>query len=148
MNSLFAFNLGNDVDIRIPGFQQAPDGDHVRRLAHEGSSDKVNLVIDPEVDIGNVLVGHRRQVQVHPRQADPFLVGQFTTIHHLAQDIPVADFQHLEPDIAIVQKNAIARQHGLRQAFVGDGDPALVTLDLLGSQSHPGAIPKVDPASL
>jgi hypothetical protein len=78
--------------------------------------------------VGAVLLGERRQVDLHARQVDVAARSELTGREHAAADVGVVFFQHLEADEAVVDEDGVADLDVVDEVLVIDVDRA----DFLG----------------
>ena len=103
--------------------------------ASEGSGDEVDVLRQTELDVLAVLVGDKLHVELDARNIDGLAVGERAAVERLADDVgAVNDLQYLESNETVVDQDAGARLNVVRQAFVGDGNDGVVTLDIAGGQ--------------
>ena len=101
----------------------------------EGSSDKVDVLRQTELNILTVLIGNELHVQLDARYVDGLAVGERAAVERLAHNVgAVLDLLNLECNQTVIDQDAGARLNVVRQAFVGDGNDGVVTLDIAGGQ--------------
>ena len=101
----------------------------------EGSSDKVDVLRQTELNILTVLIGNELHVQLDARYVDGLAVGERAAVERLAHNVgAILDLLDLECNQTVVDQDAGARLNVIRQAFISDGNDGVVTLDITGGQ--------------
>ena len=87
----------------------------------EGSSDKVDVLRQTELNILTVLIGNELHVQLDARYVDGLAVGERAAVERLAHNVG-AVLNLLDLECRQIVEDAGARLNVVRQAFVGNGD--------------------------
>ena len=138
LNTLHVLDLGDDLHVLLTVLlQDGLDVQNVLTVAGEGSGNEVDALLQTEDDVGAVLLGDEGHVQLDAGDVDRLAVGQRAAVERLADDIgAVLDLEHLKRDQAVVDQDAGADRNVVRQALIGDGDDALIALDVAGGQGE------------
>ena len=143
VHTLPVFDLGNDTDVlTAPLIQLRSDIQHILSPADKGGRDKVKVMLGGKAQVGAVLFGKGRQLDLGVGNVDGLIVGKGTTRDHQAVDL--LSLNRLYPQLhqAVVNKDAGAGGDLVVQVLIGDRDPGLISLPLPGGQGKALALGK------
>src|SRR5580658_459075 len=92
------FELGDDRNVSTMSANELLHLAKVGGGAHKRQRDHVHPVLEAELQISPVFVGHGGNRQPHPREVDALMLAERAAIDHLALDIVAAYTLHLELD--------------------------------------------------
>ena len=146
VDALHVLDLGDDLHVLLAVLlEDVLDVEDVLLGAGKGGGDEVDALLQAEDDVGAVLVRDEGHVELDAGDVDGLAVGERAGVERAADDVgAVLDLLHLEGDEAVVDEDAGAGLYVVRQAGVGDGDDALVALDVAGGQGKGLAVLDLD----
>ncbi|KAI7180396.1 Pyruvate [Hortaea werneckii] len=128
VNTLLVLDLGNDLDVLALLAEDLTDGQDVLLATNEGGEDHVHVVLDTEAQVGPVLLGQRRQVDVGLGEVDTLLAADLAVVDGTAlQGLLVGHLEHLEGEDAVVDVDGPARSNDLGDVLVVDVHVLVVT---------------------
>ena len=108
----------------------------VGRRPHERQRDQVDTQPQRELEVLDVLVGHRRHRHVHAGQRQTLVVGDRAALgdraHHVVSVDPFDDQHHL----AVVDEQAVPRRGVVGELLVRGGHPVVGALAVLDGDAH------------
>ncbi|KAI0558421.1 pyruvate kinase [Gracilaria domingensis] len=139
--AFLVLDLGHDLDGGAAvGAQKVANADDVRGLSDEGGGDHVDLLLASKLEIGLVLVGEGRQVDLGARQIDAFGLAQHAVIVDAAGDLVRGGVgaHDGERDEAVVDEDLGALVDGGGHAVVRVADRVRVADVRKVGQQHDG----------
>ena len=125
LDRLRLLDLRDHRDVRAAGAHPALDRRQVLGAAHERDREQVDVVLDREVDPGEVLAPGGRQPDLRAREIEPLVGGDATADLDRAADLVVAGLQHAQADAPVGEVDEAVLGHRLGEAVVGDREPLL-----------------------
>ena len=138
-------DLGDDIDLLAAVFpEEVLHILHILTGGHKGGGHEVHIVPDAEEQVRLVLLaeegaGHEPVGEVH---ALP--VGQVAAGQDLTDRVAALQGRDLEHHKAVVHQDPVPYGQVLNEALIGDGDPGLVALHILGGEGEGVAVVQVD----
>jgi hypothetical protein len=121
VNSLLVLNLGNDLDVLALLAEDLADSSYVAAAADERGEDHVDTVLDTKLEIGLVLLGQRREIDVGLGQVDTLLGGDLAVVDALAlEGLLVDDLEDLEGQNTVIDVDSAADLNDLGDVLVVD----------------------------
>ena len=143
VNSLLVLNLGNDLDVLALLAEDLTDSGDVAAAADERGKDHVDAVLDTELEIGLVLLGQRRQINVGLGQVDTLLGGDLAVVDTLdLEGLLVNNLKNLERQNTVVDVDCAASLDDLGDVLVVDVHVLVVgggSVLLIGGDVQDGA---------
>ncbi len=117
-------DLGDDLHAGVVPAEKFTELLDVGRFTHERHGDEVDAGFEADERVAAVLVGKRRQVDLHAGQIDVPARGELAGREHFATDVAVVALQHLEPQQAAIHEDDVADLDVVDQILVVDVDGA------------------------
>ena len=95
---------------------------HVVCGADKRSCDKINALLDAELDVRLVLVAQIRNGQMYIRNIDALVIGNGTVVEYAAQNILLLRLLYAQFNQTVINQDAGACLHVLIQIWIGDGN--------------------------
>ena len=108
----------------------------VGRRAHKRQGDQVHAQVQCELQIGNVLLGQRRNRDCHARHRQPFVVADGSALGDGAHHVGSVDVLNDQSDLAVVDQQSVTGSSVARQLLVGGGDPIVGAFALLDGDAN------------
>lgn len=119
VDTLLVLNLGNDLDLLALLTQNLTDVADVATAADERSEDHVDLVLNTELEIGNILLGKGGEVNVSAGQVNTLAGGDVAVVQAADADgLVVYDFEDLEGKDTVINIDELARRDHLGDVLV------------------------------
>ncbi len=107
-------------------FCEAPEHRlEVRRVTNEAHGDQVDVLLDGEVDPGQVLLADARRGGVDAGEVDSLVGGDGAARLHAGEDVAVAGFPHAQPDRAVREVDRVPARHRCGQPRPSDAERVL-----------------------
>ena len=136
VDGLWLLQLGDDRHAAADLVHDLVNELDVRRGAHEGQRDEVHAHLQGEAEVLAVLLAERRHRDVHPWQGHALVIGDRAALDDLADHVVILDSLADQRDLAVVDKQAVARLRVPGQALVGGGDAVVGALDVLHGDAN------------
>lgn len=121
VDTLLVLNLGDDLDVLAVLAEALADGQDVLAGADEGSEDHVDAVLDTEPQIGLVLLGESRKVDISAGKVDTLLGGDLAVVDGAAlEGLLVDNLEDLEGEDTVVDVDDTALLDDLCDVLVVD----------------------------
>jgi hypothetical protein len=121
VHTLLVLNLGNNLDVLAILTEDLANGEDVLRATDERGEDHVDLVLDTETEIGLVLLGESRKVNIGLGKVDTLLGGDLAIVDSPAADgLLVDDVEDLEGEDTVVNVDCAALLNDLGDVLVVD----------------------------
>ncbi|MNN34519.1 hypothetical protein D3C81_1483270 [compost metagenome] len=114
--------------------QQLTNFKHVARFTNEGSGNKIDALLDPELDVVSVFLGDAWQGNVYAWNVNAFFALNGTAIDDTAFDFRTLNLDDRQTNQTVVNQNRRTDFHVSRKLFVRNGDPFLVAENFFGRQ--------------
>ena len=135
--ALAVFYLGNNLDkVALALVQHAAYLQHVGGAAHERGGDEIEPLLYAEADVVLILRRHIRHRKVHVRHVHALMVRHGAVVLYSAHNVAAVDVLHRQGDKPVVQQDARAGAHILRQLFIGDGADILIAHHFAGGEGE------------
>lgn len=119
VDSLLVLDLGDDLDLLAVRAKALTDGLDVVAGTDERGKDHVDLVLDTKLEIGLVLLGERREVDVGAGEVDTLLGRDLAVVDALAPDVLVVrDLNDLKGKDTVIDVDDAARLDDLGDVLV------------------------------
>jgi hypothetical protein len=119
VDALLILDLGNDLDLLSVLTKNFADVFDIVCSSNKRCEHHVHLVLDAKLEISNVLVGQRRQIDISAWKVDTFLRGDLTIVQRLDTQSLVVDYiDDLEGLDAVVNVDELASVDDLCDIFV------------------------------
>lgn len=103
VNSLLVLDLGDDLNVLAVLAENLTDGLDVVTATDEGSEDHVNAVLDTEAQVGLVLLGKSRKIDISLGKVDTLLGRDLAVVDSSGADVLVVnDLENLEGEDTVV----------------------------------------------
>ena len=122
VDTLLVLDFGNNLD---GTFVLVENGLYVKYIlfaAHEGVGDKVDVLLDGIVNVANVALGERGEVDAHARHVDTLAGPQLAIIERFAQQVAVLFTPYYKFKFAVVDENMAAFVEVLGKEGIVDPD--------------------------
>mmetsp|Transcript_61230 Transcript_61230/g.134083 ORF Transcript_61230/g.134083 Transcript_61230/m.134083 type:complete len:413 (-) Transcript_61230:242-1480(-) len=130
LQALHVFDLGDHLDVLA--FAVLPALLDVVSALNEAQGDVIGVVWHgPFLDVLDLPLTHHRDLHLDTWDIHVLLLTQLAVVHHLAHDIVLTALLYNEDHSAILNQDALALLHTLRQLRVGDGHHVFVALLLV-----------------
>src|SRR5699024_4535071 len=134
VDAFLVFDLGDNAHRAVVLVQQVADLHDVLRIAGEAGGDQVKALFDAEQNVVAVTLAHVGHRQMNAGYVNAFFGFDDAVVLHGAVDIGVGDLVDLQLDQAVVQHDAAAGLHVMRQVFVSDGTDLAGAFHVAGGQ--------------
>lgn len=119
VDTLLVLDLGNDLDLLALLTKNLADVLNVGAAANERSEDHVDLVLNTELQIGNILGGKSRQVDVGAGQVDTLAGGDVTVVQALGlEGLLIDNLDDLEGQDTVIDIDELAGRDDLGDVLV------------------------------
>lgn len=109
VNTLLILNLGNNLDLLALFTQDFTDVADITSTTNKRGENHVYLVLNTELEIGNILFGKSRKVNVGAWQVDTLLGRDVAVVQALATKVLlIYDFKHLKGEDTVVDIDELA----------------------------------------
>ena len=125
------FQLGNDRNAATLFVHNLVDLIHICWGADEGQCHEVNAEIQSEAQVSDILFRQRRHRDIHTREGNALIIGNWATFGDLTDDVVAVDFLTNNGNLAVVDQQAVTWLGVLRQALVGGGDAVMGAFDIV-----------------
>ncbi len=90
VDSFLIFNLGDNMNVSLPRFQDTPDCQNITGSPDKGGSNQINTLINAEMDVFDIFFSQCRQIQSNTWDIDIFLIPQFSPNNNLTLDLCIS----------------------------------------------------------
>ena len=136
VNALGILYLGDYAGIVPPQrLCELPQIDHVRTGTDKRSGDEIKAHFRAEGQVVHIRVGDIGHRKLYPRHVYSLVVGELSSVLHLADDIRPGDRLNHQLDNAVVYQDARARRNVLRKVIEGHRGDLIGALHIAGGES-------------
>ena len=114
--------------------QHLADGAHVIGPTNEGSGNEVKVVLHRKLDVADILLSQRRQVDMHTGDVDALVGRESAAVFHGAADLRALDLLYPQGHQTVINEDLHSRLYFLMQLGIGHGHPLPVAHDVLRGQ--------------
>ncbi|CAM4442280.1 hypothetical protein PAPH110629_14685 [Paenibacillus phoenicis] len=116
--------------------QQLTNFKHVARFTNEGSGNKIDALLDPELNVVSVFLSDAWQGNVYAGYVHAFFALDRSAIDDAAFDFRSLNVNDCQTNQTVVDQNRRTDFHISRKIFVCDGNPVLIAENFFGRQGN------------